>query len=282
MSSEEKQELELREFISAGFSDLSKMAEMLKQNPDLIRRQTSKVGETALIYLATENATEAVRFLWAHGADINETNSFGETSLMMAASLGHVELVKFLLERGANVHAADGSGDTALHRVGNEDNPGELVDTLVAAGAEVDVLNNTDETPLFWAACRGNCQVVERLLVHGANVHARALFDETPMHQIGNGPVEELVDLLLRYGAEIGARAEDGSTPIHNAAFSLSPRAVKVLLDRGANKTTLTDEGKSPVDEARRGFECEIIRDIQEREERLGAVLLLLDPRTTT
>ncbi len=57
---------------------------------------------------------EAVEFLLARGADINEAGNFDKTPLMMASFYGNTEIVRLLLERGADVNFRDINGDTAL------------------------------------------------------------------------------------------------------------------------------------------------------------------------
>ena len=74
----------------------------------------------------------------------------GQTPLMIAASHGHVEIVKALLTARADPNADDQLGDTALHYAAL----GGKVETarvLINAGARVDRVNTSIETPLMTA-----------------------------------------------------------------------------------------------------------------------------------
>ena len=67
-----------------------------------------------LVKAAWGGNREAVEFLLARGADINEAGNFDRTPLMVASFVGNTETVKLLLERGADVNFRDTYGDTAL------------------------------------------------------------------------------------------------------------------------------------------------------------------------
>ena len=71
-------------------------------------------GWTPLIYAATNNQIEVMRYLIEVGADVNAESPNGTTALMMAARGGHVEAVKLLLARGAEVNRRNQGGATAL------------------------------------------------------------------------------------------------------------------------------------------------------------------------
>jgi len=71
-------------------------------------------GWTPLIYAATNNQIEVMRYLIDAGANVNAEAPNGTTALMMAARGGHTEAVDLLLARGAEVNHRNQSGATAL------------------------------------------------------------------------------------------------------------------------------------------------------------------------
>ncbi|MBW4472933.1 MAG: ankyrin repeat domain-containing protein [Stenomitos rutilans HA7619-LM2] len=87
------------ELRDAAFVDPNAAEDFLSEYPSSIHAKNS-IGETALHFLAVENAIESVRSLLEQGADINTTNNFGDTPLSEAASLGYLELYRFLLDNG--------------------------------------------------------------------------------------------------------------------------------------------------------------------------------------
>ena len=82
--------------------DQHRARKLILYDPSIIEARNS-LGETALHYLAVENAVEAVEFLAGQGADVNCRNTFGDAAIMEAAQLGYVEMVDLLLRLGATV-----------------------------------------------------------------------------------------------------------------------------------------------------------------------------------
>lgn len=89
---------------------------------------------------------------------------------------------------------------------------------LLAPGADVDMRNNQDETPLhmavYTATVEGERAVVEALLAAGANPNARDANGNTPLHwAVLTFPNPELVEALLDAGADRLARNRADETP---------------------------------------------------------------------
>jgi len=99
------------------------------------------------LHLAT--TAEMADLLIKSGANIN-AKSGRTTPLMHAAYFGHADVLKRLLENGADIHPRDYNGRTALHNAidGDEFNAPEIVDELIAAGSNVNNINNWGETIL--------------------------------------------------------------------------------------------------------------------------------------
>lgn len=94
-----------------------------------------------LVLAAWGGNREAVEFLLARGADINEAGNFDHTPLMMASFFGDTEMVRLLLERGADVNFSDRDGNTALS-FAKERRQGAVIRLLRAAGAYEDLATN--------------------------------------------------------------------------------------------------------------------------------------------
>ena len=92
-----------------------------------------------LIQAARGGNREAVKFLLARGANINDPGNFDHTPLMMASFFGDTEMVRLLLERGADVNFRDRDGNTALS-MARERRYGFVVSLLRQSGAKDDQL----------------------------------------------------------------------------------------------------------------------------------------------
>ena len=68
-----------------------------------------------LVAAAWNGQRDAVIFLMARGADVNDGGRFDETPLMMASYSGKPEVVKLLLANGADINLTNSDGETALY-----------------------------------------------------------------------------------------------------------------------------------------------------------------------
>ena len=111
-------------------------------------------------------------------------NKSGNVRLHYAVEIGSIELINHLLANGAEVKVQDKDGFTPLHyaaKWGHKD----IVELLLAKGAEVNVQNKDGFTPLHYAAKweeRGHKEIVEKLLAKGAEVNVQSKDGFTPLH----------------------------------------------------------------------------------------------------
>ena len=114
------------------------------------------------LYLARQNGNAAVvEALLKAGADPNTALPDGETALMTAARTGKVDAVKFLLAHGANVNAKETvRGQTALMWAAAEGNA-DVIRLLVASGADIQARSNGGFTALLFAAREGRIAAVK-------------------------------------------------------------------------------------------------------------------------
>ena len=103
---------------------------------------------------------------------------------------------------------------------------------------------------LHGAAANDNLAAIESLIAAGAEVNARDEGGLTPLHRAAwpnDNPA--IIGALVAAGAEVNARGGDGLTPLHVAATATaSPAIIEALLDAGADATARDAEGKTPWD----------------------------------
>lgn len=99
---------------------------------------------------------------------VNATVENGMTPLMKACREGLAEMVERLIAAGANLEARNGDGNTALWLacVGGHLH---IIDRLVDAGIAIDNRNDNGATSLMYASSAGKAEVVEKLLARGAD-----------------------------------------------------------------------------------------------------------------
>lgn len=167
-----------RRLIAAFFESTEAGVKLATAEPELLKAKT-RLGETALHYLAVENQIQAVKALVAMGADINNLSACAGTPLSESASLGYADLVKYLLEAGARIHV-EGQNEPALHGAAAKGSV-ETVEALLNAGADVNAVDDLKATALHLAAERDHPEIIRILLRAGADPQRRRIFDETPL-----------------------------------------------------------------------------------------------------
>ena len=124
-----------------------------------------------------------------------------------AALYADIEVLKeFLLKEPEIVNEVDQFGFTALHEAVGEHSP-EVVQILIAAGANVNAQNDVGIAPLHLAAYDYHAKA---LLEAGAQIDIKEHNGGTPLHIYAENPERlEVMHLLLMHGAN--AYAKDNS-----------------------------------------------------------------------
>jgi len=123
-------------------------------------------------------------------------------SLQEAAATGKVDEAKALISNGIDVNAREyGTLKTALH-YGVEKVHKEIVELLIAKGADVNAKATNDWTPLHMAALAGHKGVVEVLIAKGADVNAKNNESQKPLDIARRQNRMDIVTLLRQHGAK--------------------------------------------------------------------------------
>ncbi len=134
-------------------AEIEKIAQQGKgHDANLFEKCAAFGGIDGLLHVAVARPN-SLDVLWGNGyfPDVEARNEFGKTALMTASQLGNVDAVKWLLAHGANVEARTIAGDewvyprhgrrTAIH-YGAASGDIDVVKVLIAAGAKVDALDD--------------------------------------------------------------------------------------------------------------------------------------------
>ena len=140
-----------------------------------------------------------------------------ELDIFEAAALGRSGRVRQLLERDpALAHAQSPDGFTALHLPAFFGGPGtaDAALALVEAGADVSARSENSfwVLPLHSAASGGHADIVEILLAAGAEPDPRQRHGWTPLHAAAQNGDLRSVDALLAAGADPTLQNDDGQS----------------------------------------------------------------------
>ena len=132
-------------------------------------------GNLPLHYAAANGHAPIIRLLIDHGVALDATDMRGRTALQIATIAGAIDVMDLLLSHGANVNARAKTGETALH-ITTLLRKSVLADVLIRHHADLNIMathttsRGLDGTPLHWAIQRGDRQMVDRLIAAGADM----------------------------------------------------------------------------------------------------------------
>lgn len=276
------------------------MDRLLKAGADV--ESPNADGQTALMIVARTSNVDAAKLLLSHGAKVNAVEKWREqTALMWAAAESQPAMVKVLVDAGADVNArsmvnnwerqvtaearaiARPSGGLTPMLYAARQGCVECTKILAEAGADLDLGDPDNISPLLLATLNGRWDVAKYLINKGANVNKWDWWGQSPLYAAidmetlphGGRPDRpsldentslEIIQLLLDKGANpnlqlkllppyrsIGAdRGVDGmltigTTPLLRAAKAMDAPAIELLLKHGANQNLTNIRGMLPI-----------------------------------
>uniref|UniRef100_A0A6Q2X482 Notch receptor 2 n=1 Tax=Esox lucius TaxID=8010 RepID=A0A6Q2X482_ESOLU len=207
------------------------ISDLISQGATLMA-QTDRTGETALHLAARYARADAAKRLLDAGADANAHDNMGRTPLhaavaadaqgvfqilirnrateldarmndgttplILAARLAVEGMVEELVHCHADINAVDDHGKSALHWAAAVNNV-EATLVLLKNGANRDMQDNKEETPLFLAAREGSFEAAQVLLDHYSNRDITDHLDRLPRDTAQERMHHDIVRLLDQY-----------------------------------------------------------------------------------
>lgn len=134
-----------------------------------------------------------------------------------AAENGNLERIQELVKTGVDINAVDISGKTPLYWACDQGHF-PMVEWLLRHGANVNIHDHNGHTPLMTASRDGNLHILHHLLERGADIHAATIFTRsTALHGASYKGHLHIAQCLVKHGANICARdiyGAFGSTPL--------------------------------------------------------------------
>ena len=116
---------------------------------------------------------------------------------------------------------------------------------LLLVGANVNVRDGSESTPLMGAAWRGQTDAVKILLANGADANARNKLNETPLILAAKEGNTDIVRLLLDKNPDLNAKDSDGWTCLMWASWGGHADTVKLLLSTGIRVGAQNNRGET-------------------------------------
>ena len=202
-------------------------------------------GDARLIDAVKRRDPGMVARLIGQGATVGSQLADGSTALAWAVYLGEKQVAQTLLKAGAavTVNLANDYGETPL-TLACLNGDAEMVEQLLAAGADARASRRTGETALMIAAGSGSVQAVASLIKHGADINAAEPSQgQTALMWAAAEKHTEVVDLLVAKGADIHLSTKSGFTALAFATIANDGDAVKRLLASGGDSKLKLGDG---------------------------------------
>jgi hypothetical protein len=153
-----------------GYAGVLEAVEILVRNGADLSAEGMHSHANALDMAAMHGDPALVTFLLDNGCAVNRRNIKGETALY---GTRRVDVMQVLVERGADLANRSLDGWTSLHQFtffGHAHHQQQHVQLLIDAGADVNAVDNNNETPLYHAVYSSDRDMAEILLANGANI----------------------------------------------------------------------------------------------------------------
>ncbi len=209
-------------------------------------------GPSVLQVAVLAEKTEAAKTLLDNGANPDAADRTGNTALHLAAQLGNLEVVQKLIEKHANpnprtakVMAGEGgaaffrgpSGEQTPLLLAARANHKDVMEALVAAGADPTLKAQDGTTLLMAAASSGHVEVVEYAYKLDPDVKALTDRKSTVMHAAVTGSMQtstqaeicKVIQFLADKGADLDPQDSRGRTPLGLADILPIDKAVTLL-----------------------------------------------------
>lgn len=142
----------------------------------LIREQFAQLNTTTRdgcwspLHLAVmTGALPIVKALLEAGAIVDMGDADGQTPLLLACLGGRLEIVRLLIDHRANPAHQNKQAHSALHYLAAFCRDRQLLEDIIAAGADVNAKSLKLNTPMHFAAMNGNEVATQVLLANGAS-----------------------------------------------------------------------------------------------------------------
>lgn len=183
-------------------------------------------GDNALSIAVAEKQEEIATFLINQGADYQIVDEVVGNLLMQAASMGSLPLVQLLLSKGMDVNATSGDRTaliSALNHYRAEAENLEVIEVLLAAGADPNLGDYRGGTALTAGVYQGSLEAIFKLLAAGVDIEKRNRDGRTAL---GLAKVYRRADILTLLREFAGDRAQELEIDIERPdEYEEDPRA---------------------------------------------------------
>jgi ankyrin repeat protein len=154
---------------------------------------------------------------------VNHKAILGFTPLSFASQKGYLDIVNTLIANGADLNTKTDKLNMPLHLAAENGYPG-IVNILIEKQLDVNAENSDQVRPLYYVCMNGHPEIARTLVAHGSDINA------------GSSAV-----------GTHDKRVDTNITPLHLAVQFANLDVVKLLLEAGANVNARTSDRITPL-----------------------------------
>ena len=235
---------------------------------------SNNTQRTPLFYAKSENIIKA---LIDHRANIHHKDEEGYSLITLAIlfykpqDAKTIENVKTLIRNGADVNTQPTfTFLKPLIHTATEYNDIELLQFLISNGADTNLVDNNQKTPLFLAIRNKFEEGIKILIDNGSNVNLKDANGDTPLI-VAIDTDSRFIRILISSGADVNLRNNSLETPLHLAALRGNIEVVKLLIEIGGQINAMTSSMESPLQFAAKSNQFKVVKLLLEYGATLNA-----------
>ncbi|WP_265014610.1 ankyrin repeat domain-containing protein [Wolbachia endosymbiont (group B) of Camptogramma bilineatum] len=156
------------------------------------------------------------------------------------------EFIRLIKDNKVDVNAKYDCGETLLHVAAKNYNWTKTAKILIAEGADVNIVDFFEQTPLHVAAKYNHINIAKILIAEGADVNMVDFCKQTPLHVAVENNSIETVRALIKRGANIYVEDELNRMPLHHAVKNSSAELVKAMIEEGVDINRVNGSRMTP------------------------------------
>lgn len=226
--------------------DLARVTELVAQGVSVDSRDKANGDMTPLIHAANSGKLEVVRYLLAKGAPVDAPMANGATALLCALAANQHPCIMELMAAGADVTLINKNGFFAMYYAGKNGDD-EVASALIARHADVNTWTKQGSA-LGKAAELHRTSTLKLLLEAGAKpLPQEAKPQMGTLALVATREEPAVVDLFLAHGFDINEAGQDGVTPLMGAVCSGKAERVQHVLEKGGDPLLRDQGGKTAL-----------------------------------
>ncbi|XP_033740384.1 kinase D-interacting substrate of 220 kDa-like [Pecten maximus] len=226
---------------------------------NIVDIETKDGSENTALYLAVQkNKPEALQQLISAKADVNTIGGSNNRPIHVAAQHGLEECMIILINNGAKVNTKNSSGNTPLI-LGSRKNHHTIMQLLIAAGCDVNIQNKEGCSALHYSSHKA--MGVDMLLRAGANPNLTDKENITPLLMAATEGFDNVVKALCKANCDVNiANASVKKTALHILAYKGHSECINDLVIAGGDVNMYDKHKRTPLWYAIKNKRIEVVR----------------------